>query len=525
MKKERLAEVYGDVWCYATQPGSKAFKAGKPRVHPLANGNKAGRNGTGGIVVIDVDIRPDRPDVSANFDSFCAAFPGVAETETMRVTSRTEGAFHLVYSWPEEYPYPAKSIAPGTVLGRGIEMPPYYMLPGSVVDGRKYTATRHSVKRIPDSLALAILRNDATAAVSERPARRAVDTETQARELLATIASAPPGERNAVYTRVAFPLLGLLGEDEFCERLAEAWPGDDTEDELLQRAKSTVEAYSGGYAEQPSRVVSLGYSRHRHCALVDLVERVRLGRWEGRTAATDRRVMLALALKALAANAVTVDCPVETLAREAGIYPKDVRKALRRLQARELVSFPSRRSDKPSEDYLGTVCLVRPVLVGLYGLGGNTPLQTHLENEYKYPYEAKEVIGPLHPVWRHGRLQGRHAHLFDLIDSGTCTRVELASVSGVGPSTVKDTVARLIESGLVVDGDEGLAVADGVDAVVSDLCADGEVYAVYSRISAAIDKEHDRLDRWKAETEGINLAVESRRELEDEQLCEQLEME
>lgn len=520
--KDRLKSVYGDAECFELKPDSKEFVKGKPRTSPTGEGNRAARNATGERIVIDIDIRPDSPEKSADFEAFCAAFPGVADTPTMRVSSKTTGAFHLVYTWPEEYPFPMKSVAPGTLLGRGVEVPTYYTLPGSVVQGREYTDNGLEPAVIPDSLALTLLRPNAPAQIIEEHQPYA-GTGGNAERLLKVISNAAPGERNAAYLKVAFPLLGILGADEFLHRLILAWPGDESEEELEAKVKSTVAAYSGSDTGKAPREVL--YSRHRNDYLVDILNSVRYGSWKGRTAATDRRVMLALALKAVTDNQVVIDYSLDSVACDTGIYPSKVSEAYKRLVKLGCIGFPSKGDySKISlagwSESLGLLVLREITPTGL----SHSNYLDYLEFKarYKYPYRSKSVLPALSPVWRHKELGGRCAQVFDLIDSGVSSRRELASLSGAGGTTVKDSVSRLIELGLVVDAPEGLSVCEDAASVAQGLCNQGEVSEVYQRIREKIAEDYQRRSRYHKQRFAEATAVSSMCNPAEQELLEQL---
>lgn len=532
MYKKRLKRVYGGVEAYRAKPGTKEYAFGKRRVYPWSTGNRIARNCTGGLIVIDIDVRPDEPDKSADFKSFCEAFPGVRETPTLRIQSRTTGAFHLVYRWPEEYPYPVKSVKPGK-LAKGVEVPPQYMLPGSVVDGRKYKAVdRTDPAVIPDSLAIELVNDLRSIESDEVPARRVTpDDEVAVTALVAQMEQAGPGQTNEVYKAVAPVLVDLLGIDEAEHRLSAVWPGDD--DELRLRLESTEQYITGRGNKRKFRTNWVEYSIRRHNVLCKLMESVLVSPWVGRNATNQRRVMVALVDKALADNHLVIEYPVETMANKLGLKPEVVRRSLRSLRDGGFIGFPSLKGGKSD---LGHVSLLGSVMGGLLLPKGFNPLMDTTGVPYDYPYKSIGPIGPLSPLWRVDGFTGRHGQLFELVNRGVGSRGGLCTSSGASSTTVKDCVTGLVKAGLIEDTDGALRVSGNASERAQAICVESGVHNRYESVKRGINKEHSRLAQWQSdraaeaqewleEMEMREMAVRQVQDEDDEQLRQQLGLE
>ncbi|WP_174518124.1 bifunctional DNA primase/polymerase, partial [Mycobacteroides abscessus] len=160
------------------------------------------RNGTGGLLIVDID-----PKNGGSIESLRQRFPDLPETRIVRtVTQHPNGlGVHLIFTIPEDV-----AVATNRALGTGIDVPDAVMLPGSQVkcdDGviRAYELVR-DVEPAPAPLALiaAVDRgqeSEQTASVGPDYSDELIDS------LVDRFAASAPGERNAVYNQVAFPVL------------------------------------------------------------------------------------------------------------------------------------------------------------------------------------------------------------------------------------------------------------------------------------------------------------------------------
>lgn len=529
MEEAKLLEIYGDVECFKAQWGTKKFVKGPVPIAPNATGNRKGKNGSGGVIVIDVDIREDSPEKSANIERLFDTFPGIKATPTLTIKSKSAKAFHMVYRWPDEYPLPVSS-ATSDALGKGVEMPSHYMMPNSVVDGVKYdVGNDRPVAVIPTDLALVLMRDTRDTGIQRQVSRRVTNVDS----LLSQIANAPDGERNNVWKKIAPALIRELGAELALEEIALVWPGSETQDELRQKVQSTAR-YIGANPHDAGALSVVIPSWRRHSLLSDLMERVRYGAWSGGGGANDRRVMLALVIKALDDCQLIVKYPVETMCNHIGTKRDTVEASLRRLHESGLISFASSNDTNDGIGW-GHYGLIRPVLgcllhQGEYIINNNISFDGISFRDIpsiksrEYPYQNHGTLEPLSRVWRADGLMGRHGQLFDLVDSGVDTRAKLIKVSGAGKSTVKEAVNRLIEVGLLAEDNRKLRIASDIDAVVSRITKESGVDSRYETVRNRIDSDHTRLANWqdkRAEEESRALAEEAMRYWSDEELRRQ----
>ncbi|MGP5557670.1 bifunctional DNA primase/polymerase [Corynebacterium flavescens] len=460
-----MLDTYRSVEAYACQPGSKSFRKGAPTVSPYSRGNRAAKNGTGNLVVVDIDPRNGGA-IARLFE----LFPGVKATRTAKTATASRGGVHLVYRLPDGFP-----VRTGIDLSPGIEIPRFYMLPMSQVNGHRYMLNEFPVAYCPTDL-LAFIAND----VSERavpPVVRATGSHEGVQELLATYEQAPPGQRNKLFLETALPVLRALGPEKGALALEQYNPGIP-DDEFKHKVNSALRKLESGDSYLPSREVS----KYRDDALVDLLQAARAGRWEGRTGAVDRAVFLVLAWRAVVRNDFQVDFPPETIATETGFQPKTVRNALERLQnqGRTIRVFDgearwhlvcsefTRYLSKERETYLGEV----------------------------FGDDSRGWLLPVwDEVWDCDGLTGRHCQIFDLVSLGAGSVTALSEQSGAGKSTVSEAVSALVESGLLVRDGRALRVVDDAVEVAEVLKRDRGGLEHRLRLSEAITRDHERLEK------------------------------
>lgn len=489
---KHILAAYQDVEAYRCQPGNKRLMAGNKPADPASRGNRAGRNGTGRLLIIDVDRKN-----GANLDNLLRNYPGLIENRTLEVNTATPGDFHLVYRLPQNFFL--RRDRPSELV-TAVEIPTFYMLPGSKVGAVTYGDQNNGrpIAELPWDLQL-VLSGDWRETDTPAPgAPGNADIEM----LLARFSRAGAGERNRVFTEVSIPILRVLGVDVGAEQLRCAYSGDDYE-ELEDWIRSAVRKV--GSSAAPVVAARGKYSIQRERVLRGLVDAVRYGVWRGRSAAVDRRVMLAIALKAYGENELWTRYASETLAKDVGIKRATVVESIRRLREQRWLASPV--ADGYVDHTLVCSETVRLLSKGEYPLRDMTD-----------PYS----LYPLHPVWRGTGLQGRHAHVFDLVDSGIGVQSELVKATGASRSSVSETVSRLLEVGLLRKEGATLVVAEGVVDIADQLCEELGAFEAYLAVQRAIDGDHDRLRQHKEDKLAAAMEPAERRMREEQQLAAEL---
>lgn len=469
-------DIYRRVVLYAAQAGTKKFAPGKRRVSIEDKGNKLGENGTGGVLVVDVDTKN-----GGSVEALARAFPGVAEKETV-VVSTPSGGVHLVYSLSEEQDGKIRTRTGTHELVKGVEVPPQYLVPGSSItrdDGTKHSYT------IGEVVTPAPCPPDVWAVVADDGDDVEIHTPTSNGDYGGDVeywldhwANSGAGEHNDAFTAVAFRIFHALGVDEGIKALEENDPGWDNLQYALSSAVSAFKKSEGGGRSFTVHAPS----RTRRAVLDMLMYNAVLGKWDGGGAANDRRVFLQLLDRAVGCSELVIDYPRETIATHTGIKPESVATSLDRLEEQGRIArcFP----DKPHR-----INLTCSVLGGLYIFKLDTsPKEVSTVEDYSF----KSTVSPLSTLWRCKGLTGRHSHVFALIDNGVSTNAELARRSGCSKSTVSDCVKALNEFGLITDG---LTIAPGVDSsLVHRLCVEHSGYESVISVGRAITEDHERRD-------------------------------
>lgn len=497
---------------YAAQSGTKKFAPGKRRVSIEDKGNKLAVNGTGGVLVVDVDTKN-----GGSVEELSRAFPGIAEQETVTV-STPSGGVRLVYSLNEYQDWNTRTRTSTFELVKGVEVPPQYLVPGSIVrleDGSRHTYTIGEVvvpAQCPPDL-WAVVADDGDDVEITRPP---VDLGGSADHWLSQWANSGAGEHNDAFKACAWRVFHALGVEDGIRALEENDPGWDN---LKYAIPSAVKAFEERDVSSESTFTVCTPSRTRRVVLDMLKYNAVLGQWSGKGAANDRRVFLQLLERVEACSELVVEYKVETLATHTGIKPDSVRVSLERLeeQGRITRSFP----DNPHR-----INLTSSVL-GCYSLFKYLypPRDIDVDSSFNF----KSTIHPLSELWRCDGLTGRHSHLFSLIDNGVSTHTDLVKRSGASKATVSDCVKQLIATGLITKSEEGLSVASVVDdEFVHRLCMERGGYQATSGVSDRIRNSHERLEAWKAEQERKNIENYRRameRPHEEEELHRQLGLE
>src|SRR5271166_1721648 len=190
----------------------------------MLKGNAKVRNGTGGLLIVDID-----PKNGGSVESLRQRFAALPDTRTVRtVTQHPDGpGVHLIFTIPSDV-----AVATNRPLGDGIDVPDAVMLPGSIFRGddkvdRTYTLV-NDVEPAPAPLALIAAVDKGQASKDSRSVHPG-----EAAGLVATLlqkwADAGPSERNAVFTEVAIPILRTAG-NEGADMLRYAYSGDNAEE-------------------------------------------------------------------------------------------------------------------------------------------------------------------------------------------------------------------------------------------------------------------------------------------------------
>ncbi|QIS23327.1 bifunctional DNA primase/polymerase [Nocardia terpenica] len=410
------------------------------------SGNAAMRNGTGGLLVVDVDAKN-----GGSLDVLAERFPGSTWTRTIQTVSKGEHGFgvQLVYALPDGF-----NVRPVVLVrddqGRPmVEVAPFAMLPGSRARGADGVMRSYEVVRdmspwspTPELLAAVEGRPVVVETAEQIPADDdPVDARARLGSLLARIAAAGAGQRNEVFTQNALPVVRLctvLGEDpEMALTTAYEQSGGGDRDWVTSAVRSAIRRAG----EEPSGRLGLG-----PLAAGDLDRMqtwARFAPWPGKSGASDRRVFLAVVGACRDHARTDTALGKRKLALRAGLSEETVEAALKRLEAAgrlEIIKadpWVYRRPLLPSND--DTTHILPPLVRGI----SNTR-------------DMCMGVGALHPLWsvpktREGLgLDGRHGHLFDLVCAGLTSARALADHIRSRPDSVSRTLARLVEVELLV---------------------------------------------------------------------------
>jgi Bifunctional DNA primase/polymerase, N-terminal len=275
------------------------------------------RNGTGGLLIVDVD-----PKNGGSVESLRQRFPDLPHTRTVHtVTQHRDGpGVHLIFTIPRDV-----IVATNRPLGTGIDVPDAVMLPGSVVrcdDGinRRYTLV-NDIEPAPAPLALIAAVDKGQASGPAAPLDHH-DADGIIATLVGKFADAGQGERNAVFTEVALPVLRAAGPAG-ADMLRAAYPGDN--DQWIEQALNSTMKKAGMSASPMSRL----QSRYVDELLRLAVQDARYGQW---SYASDRKVMFAvLSMCSSVGETTTAPLSFRDLALMSGIETRTVSTAMARL--------------------------------------------------------------------------------------------------------------------------------------------------------------------------------------------------
>lgn len=399
------------------------------------------RNGTGGLLIVDVD-----PKNGGSVELLRQRFPNLPETRTVHtVTQHPAGpGVHLIFTIPRDV-----VVATNRALGTGIDVPDAVMLPGSIYRGddgvdRMYTLV-NDVEPAPAPLALIAAVDRGQASDHQTPPLDPGNTDGIVGALLAKFAAAGAGERNAVFTEVALPVLRAKG-DEGADLLRYAYSGDDDDEfeRMLESAMQKAGMSASPMSRLRSRYVDEWFQAARRA--------VRYGQW---SKASDRKVMFAVvSMCASMGGTTTPPASFRDLALATGIETKTVGAAVSRLIESGRLHVVRSAEDGP-RDYTPIVGEMTTVISK-----GAVPLRGLL-------------VDPLHDVWLSSGLTGRHSHVFDLVDVGHRKASQVAVAGGMGRDTARDALRTLVDVGLLEK--EGtvytvpMDVIDTADRVAVDL--------------------------------------------------------
>lgn len=383
------------------QPNTKKVMAGSPPATVDHPGNAAARNGTGGLIVVDIDGKN-----GGSLDLLFRAVPEFQHARTTTVTTASPNSYHLVYRIPERL----KPRTGFSIVGNGVEVPPFYVLPGSTVAGVPYRSGDQPVADAPAQL-LELLE---PGTITEAEYNEETGGTGGAEHLLQKLTDAPPGQRNAAFLEVAFPVLGILGPDAGAAALELAWPGEESE--IQHKVASALRGLDSEHTS--TRRVSRARARRTSAAL----DRALFGAFRGKPGTVQRRVLHAIATRCHRDNELSVYYATGSIAVDTGTYPHRVTDALKALEEQGLVVSHN---------------------------GYRTLVMTDDPGEYPEPPGYSELLSPNHPVWLSEHLSGRHSQVFAYHLAGVDSATRVARGSGISRQTVTGCRAELEAAGVL----------------------------------------------------------------------------
>jgi hypothetical protein len=447
-------------------------------------GNAKLKNGTGGLLVIDVD-----PKNGGSLEALRRRFPDLPETRMVQTVTPHPNGFgtHLIFTIPDDVRPRWKG------LGPGIDVPPAVMLPGSVV------LCNDRVERIyelindldpaPASLTLlAVIDKGEDSGVA-----RQIESDDEAGDavdaLVRRFAEAGPGERNAVFLSVAPTVIRLKGH-EGAAMLRAAYTGNDPKT-LEIALRGALQKYAGAAAPNMARP-----SKYLAEAIERVERRALYWPWRGASGATDRKVLFAILRLCRNGQALAAVASVRTLSLLTGLEPKTVNSAIARLVKSEAICVLGQDDD-------GTE----------YGL--IVPGLTTVPSKGESPLRGFP-IDPLDEVWLSDGLSGRHSQVFDLVSVGIRSAKEISTAGGVGYSTARDILSRLVEVGLLEKEGTAYSVPEGAEQIAEELSRELGGLEKYVRLADRIEEERARPRRDELAA-AIKAEDDRRRRDEDEQ--------
>ncbi|WP_280406636.1 bifunctional DNA primase/polymerase [Nocardia carnea] len=452
-------DFYLDRGCLVVpcQPGTKRLRAGSAdwtasasrRRRSELTGNAAVRNGTGALLIVDVDTKN-----GGSLTELTSRFPGIdTDTRTVQTVSVGEAGpgLQLLYTLPDGFKVRPVVLVTGE-LGPQIEVAAFAMLPGSRARGSKgweqdppmraYTVV-NDVDPVPAPAALLAAVEAREAVEGVKPTPGGVEdgaAQAQLDLMVAQLASAGDGQRNEAWTRYALPIIRqceALGEDAVSV-LTVAYEQSGGVDSSW--VKSAIRNTLRKAETMPSGPSGLGaYALEE---LAELETWARFAPWAGPSGPTDRRVFLAVVRLCLSQGRTETGYGKRNLALCAGVSEEAVEASLKRLEAANRLevsragNFTSRR---PRMGQVDTTHIFPPLV------------RENISNP-----DMCMSIDPLSMVWSVPKtdngagLNGRHGQLFDLVCAGLDNARALGEYIGCRPDSLSRTLTRLVEVGLLM---------------------------------------------------------------------------
>ncbi|MFD6102666.1 bifunctional DNA primase/polymerase [Nocardia salmonicida] len=427
--------------------------------------NAALRNGTGGLLVVDIDAKH-----GGSLALMAEQFPGSTMTRTIQTVSPGPHGLgaQLIYSLPDGFKIRQCTLVRNDQGKPMIEVAAFAMLPGSRARGadevQRYYEVVHDVSPHPATPELLALVEARTVVEDSEPGpdEDAADTRARFDVLVARVAAAWSGQRNEVFTQCALPIVRLcdvLDEDPE-EVLTSAYEqSGGTDDRWIASAiRSAVNSAAGG----PLGRLELGGWAAKRLAKIETW--ARFSPWSGQTGASDRRALLALVVACVEQQNTESTLGKRKLALLAGISEEAVEDSLKRLTAQgRLETFKTdtwhtRRPVPPLDD---NTHMFPPYV---RGTTTTTP-----------DIDLWKGLAPLHMIWTTPKtdkglgLDGRHGHLYDLVCAGLTTAKALGDYIGSRPDSLNRPLVRMVELGLLVKTGKEFAPADDAGQLADKL--------------------------------------------------------
>ncbi|MFI9412537.1 bifunctional DNA primase/polymerase [Nocardia gamkensis] len=453
-------DFYLDRGCVVVpcRPGTKQLRKGsgdwtaedsRARREELT-GNAAVRNGTGGLLVVDVDAKH-----GGSLADLVGRFPGIdTNTRTVQTVSVGEHGpgLQLAYTLPDGFVIRPTILDAGDA-GPRVEVASWAMLPGSRARGSKgwepnppmrvYTLV-NDADPVPAPAALLAAVEALVAVEGVKPAAGGVERGTARAQLdflVAQLARADDGQRNEAWTRYALPIVrqcDALGEDA-SSVLTMAYEQSGGVDTSWLRAAIRNTLRTAATAPSGAR----GLGPYALDELTELETWARFAPWPGASGPTDRRVFLAVVRLCLSQGRTETGYGKRNLALCAGVSEEAVEASLKRLEATgrlEVIKTGGFISRRPVFSPGDTTHIFPPLV----------SRDISINRDMCMGVDALSVVWAV-PKTDHGLgLNGRHGHLFDLVCAGLTTARALAEYIGSRSDSLSRALTRLVEVGLLV---------------------------------------------------------------------------
>lgn len=413
-------------------------------------GNSAMRNGTGQLLVVDIDAKH-----GGSLADLVGRFSGIdTNTRTVQTVSVGEHGpgLQLVYVLPSGFKIRPVVVVAGE-SGPKVEVASWAMLPGSRARGSKGWETDPPMRvyevvndadPVPAPAALLAAVEARAVVEGAKPVSSGVDAgyaRSRLDSLVAQLAGAGIGQRNTAWTQYALPIVHLcevVGEDP-ATVLAMAYEESGGSD--ASWIKSAIRTTLRKAETGPRGAGGLGpYALEE---LSELETWARFAPWPGQSGPTDRRVFLAVVRLCLSQGRTETGYGKRNLALCAGVSEEAVEASLKRLEADGRLEVAK----------AGNFMSRRPVL----SPGDSTHTFPPLVSEsITNNLDMCMGVDVLSMVWAvpktdHGSgLTGRHGQLFDLVCAGLDTPRALGEYIGSRPDSLSRTLTQLVEVGLLV---------------------------------------------------------------------------